>query len=249
MYTICTGGIRNLIIEKSLSQIEGDFSILRTNKLSAKKPIDYADLITICVFTSAMNSRTLVAGKMWSSFFQEVADKSKKIAEWARTATEEEINNFKVFGQMGEVKSYKTSVEEIQEWADNPITTMMPTGISVLTPLLLSVDLAIICTERSPGFITSDNPCVWEDPLSYTYSLSGFPGLISPTIEIYLPISPRQCLLFNRRGLTDYVFIDDINILQATRTISRINYQTRLHSDQYFVTNQEKILTSWFIQI
>ncbi|WP_413895390.1 DUF4238 domain-containing protein [Rhodoferax sp.] len=50
------------------------------------------------------------------------------------------------------------------------------------------------------GFITSDKPSIWHDPTAYRrHPYERTSGLKCVDIEITLPISPRQCLLFTHR--------------------------------------------------
>ena len=43
---------------------------------------------------------------------------------------------------------------------------MLLPQIQAATPLLRRLDCAVLCST-GPAFITSDNPCVWFDPLAY----------------------------------------------------------------------------------
>lgn len=57
--------------------------------------------------------------------------------------------------------------------------------------------MLILRTDDPVGFITSDRPVTWFDPEAY--KLPPFfrgPALGSPTIEVTMPISPAQCLIF-----------------------------------------------------
>ena len=93
--------------------------------------------------------------------------------------------------------------EQVKAIVDNPLQMTIPTMIKVETPALYKLtDLAIFETSESPGFITSDHPCVWYDPEWYKRSLMlQTPALMYDTIEITLPISPRQIIVLNRKRI------------------------------------------------
>ncbi|MBN1461351.1 MAG: DUF4238 domain-containing protein [Armatimonadetes bacterium] len=67
---------------------------------------------------------------------------------------------------------------------------------------LSKVPYIILETSDPIGFITSDNPVVWFDPAAYQPNPPfGAGGMISPTMETNLPLSPRQLLVFGNRLL------------------------------------------------
>lgn len=81
--------------------------------------------------------------------------------------------------------------EQVKELHENPLQNMLSVLITSMTPILTKLNMAMLCTNNSPGFITSDYPCVWFDPEAYRKPpLSRDPGLSDPTLEISFPISP-----------------------------------------------------------
>ncbi len=84
------------------------------------------------------------------------------------------------------------SHEEIRKIAQEPIQSTLPAAAKVIAEILAQMNIHILCTEGNPGFITSDNPCIMFDPL---YS-SEYLALGCPSIEVTLPISPRQLIIF-----------------------------------------------------
>ena len=123
---------------------------------------------------------------------------------------------------------------------EDPVGTMLLPMIEADAPLLANLDMAILCTESKPGFITSDRPCVWFDPEGYKRPpIYRGPALMYETIEITLPISPRQCILLNRQGVTGYIDIDD-------RAVDELNRMQRFQASEYYVVNQDSVKDYWF---
>src|SRR5258705_5192226 len=58
LYTLQTDGNRDLSLEKSLAQIEGDFSEIRRNKLEKSLKLNIQDKIIIYAFAAAIYART-----------------------------------------------------------------------------------------------------------------------------------------------------------------------------------------------
>jgi uncharacterized protein DUF4238 len=93
----------------------------------------------------------------------------------------------------------------VKRFADKPMQTMLAPMVEEGTLLLARPDFLVLVSTGS-AFITSDHPCVWFDPKGYKQSpLYQAPALIYESIEITLPVSPRQLILLNRRGLSGYV--------------------------------------------
>ena len=94
-------------------------------------------------------------------------------------------------------KSKSMSIDDVRELVDHPIQSLLSANVTGIAPWLFKMPFLILETTDSTGFITSDNPCVWFDPALYQKeSPFGAGGLISPTLEITLPLSPNQRISF-----------------------------------------------------
>lgn len=104
----------------------------------------------------------------------------------------------------------------------------------------MQLDLVVFTTTASPGFLTSDNPCVWFDPDSYRRPpLYQGAGIASPGIEITLPVSPDQLLIFQRGGLNGYFPVTE-------HAVDQMNRRTRFGCAEYFVANANTTRPIWF---
>jgi Protein of unknown function (DUF4238) len=117
------------------------------------------------------------------------------------------------------------------------VTTMVPP----LTSILRTMNLTILETNSEPGFITSDAPCVWFDPaaLLRPWPYDGH-GLASPTIEVFMPVSPRQTALLTWRVGNGYLRVPEHVVMEANRTV-------RGHCHRSFVVSRNVAEKGWFI--
>lgn len=237
MYTVrCPDGERNLVLEKTLSHLESDFCALRESKLSRGDPLGLADRALLCMFAAAMQSRTPTARQHVGAFWSQVREMGRALAEWGKTATPKQRQ---AASMPRSERSQAIPADLVESLATSPLQTSMTTSIGVQTPLLLALDLAIFGTE-APGFITSDNPCIWFDPEACKRppAYQGL-GLAYPTIEVTVPVSPRQILVLNRGGYRGYLRAPDV-------LVNEFNRRTRFGCREHFVNNVNAIHPFWF---
>jgi hypothetical protein len=112
--------------------------------------------------------------------------------------------------------------------------------VNIVRPILLRMNCTIYETTIQPGFITSDNPCLWIDPsILYPNEPVTWFGLGSPILEIILPISPKQCIRLVRRGPDGY-HVADKEITEAVEALVVAN------AEEYIVVNQKFFKEEWF---
>jgi hypothetical protein len=124
--------------------------------------------------------------------------------------------------------------------AERPLQTMLAATIKAEVPQLAQLDLLVLTTNDEVGFITSDNPCSWVDPeIHKRPPFYQTVGLAYPSIEISLPVSPRQAILLQRQGGTGHCVAPD-------RLVDEINRRTRAYCTEYFVVNTKTTRPIWF---
>jgi hypothetical protein len=130
--------------------------------------------------------------------------------------------------------------EQVKALHDNPMKSMLVPFIHAATPSLCKLDVAIFETDDELGFITSDHPCVWFDAEAYKRPpMWRTPALMYESIEISLPMSPRHCVVLNRRGVNGYI--------KATPLIvDHMNKRTRFQADKHFVARLNQTKSIWF---
>ena len=221
--------------------LEDQFSTIRNKKFNFRRDLDRAEKLIIEVFIAAMHARTKKQLKHLSDQWKHPLKMMDQLAEQMKTATEEEKRNFaKMSPPSSNSKRDSLTHEQVRKIVEDPVSTLLLPLIRAEAPLLGNLDFSILCTDTSPGFITSDSPCVWFDPKSCTRPpLYQAPALMYETIEISLPVSPKICILLNRQGSTGYQDVPEI-------VVSEINRRTRFYASEYYVTSQNVTDSYWF---
>lgn len=244
MYTIFTeDGERDLRLEMSLSRVESRFSRIRSEKLEKHLPLTSEEQLILCMFTAAMFSRTKSFEKHQSGQWSSVLDWMNRVNAAFNDASPEELKKMiRALQTPVNNENENISIEDIRDLVDNPVQNLLSVNVMECAPLLFKRPNIILEANGSSSFITSDNPCVWYDTSIYQRPRPfGAGGLISPTLEITLPLSPNQMLFFGSQlKLTGvYMFIEDVEI------IDNLNKRTRIFADQFCVTNCSSIRAEW----
>ena len=243
MYTILDkDGGRILDIEHGLSGLESHFTTVRNKKISRHIDLDQIEKVIVTTFMAAMHARTKSQlahmADQWRMPLEMMDNLDKKM----KVATEEEkrrmANKVAPVSSTGGRGGF--THEQVRQMVEDPVGTTLVPMIRAVAPLIAELDMAILCTDSVPGFITSDRPCVWFDPQSHTRPpLYQGPALMYKTIEITMPVSPTECIFLNRQGMSDYINVDE-------NLVKELNRRVRFHSSEYFVVNQEYTDDMWF---
>ena len=242
MYTIITeDGQRDLTLEHGLCELEGQFSTIRRKKLEKRKPLTETEHLYVCAFAAALHSRTKSSRDHWKSNWEMPLKRMEELLEWGRTATREDKIRASASNAKSAYGNNSLSYDEVKELYEKPLQTMLPSMVSTLTNRFQKMQMAILCTEIKPGFISSDSPCFLYDPEAHKRPpLQKVPGLKYPTTEVYLPISPKQTLL-----LTNYNYVGYHDKTEAD--VDEINRLIVSHSYEYFVANTNVYDDFWFV--
>ena len=238
-------GRRNLTLEHGLSQLESQFAALRRNKLDKNLPLTDEERIVLCAFVAAMFARTKSRREFLREQWQPLLDLGEKMIEWARNASPDELKQMSAALRAPiEDKAPLMSMADVERIVEQPIQSFLVPEIGTTTPFLFRMRSVIVETFTQPGFITSDAPCVYFDPeLGKHPAPFGAGGLISPTIEISLPLSPRQFILFGHRLIHDGYYAP---LKPYDPLVDQINRRTRIFADEHIIINQNVIKQSWF---
>lgn len=212
-------GKKDYTIEKTLSQIESEYSTVFEKKIKYKLPLDDRDHIFLCAFAAAMLQRTIKQKENMEGLLDQLI-----------TMAEEAEKTHGV--------NPKTSLELKQAKEDAhklSIVQMIPT----ITRILFQMNLAFLCTNRRNSFITSDAPCYLFNSRLQWQRFYG-PGLGQKYVEVKMPLSPDISVLFSwANNLRGYLEID-------TDLIHECNRMVFGHSHEYFIANSPKIKRRWF---
>ena len=133
------------------------------------------------------------------------------------------------------------SLAQVREVAENTIHHILPPFVETVGAALLNMQCLVFCTGNDPGFITSDAPVAWWDSKMHTRPpLYRSPSLYTPELEITMPLSPSQFLMFtHRRQTVAYLDADD-------RTVAEFNRRTRFYASKEFVVRRSYVEPFWF---
>lgn len=127
-------------------------------------------------------------------------------------------------------------------------------------PILETLNLAVFNIDCNHSFITSDHPCIWGDPLNMLRSpLYQSLSLLSPGIEIFLPIGPKQAIYFSYNKLLEgYMPIVPLNLIFIEPDEERINFSKKsinlideynrkivLNCKNEFISNSDQMNNLW----
>jgi hypothetical protein len=234
-------GTRDLTLEHGLAGLETKFSSIRKNKLDVQKPLTAEEHVYLAVFVAAGQFRTRSSRDHHAGQWQGLVDKMDELEGSMRKATPERR---RAAAKVGSISSSDRSLDpdHIRLLAARPLQMMMPIILATVTPVLVSMNMLILTTDDQVGFITSDTPVTWFDPEAY--KLPPFyraPALGSPTIEVTMPLSPRQCLVFSKSGPAGY----------AEATVLALNELNRRHRalcDKQYVIRSNSSNPYWFTE-
>jgi hypothetical protein len=233
-YTIpMPDGTRNLELEHGLSQLEGKFTDVRKN-LERHEEIDLNDRVSLLAFMVAMSFRTKAHRDFQKGQWDKVVEMADSVAK--QFADGRPAPPF----MHSDPDAPSISYDEAKEMSQRPIQVMLPIQMRVTLPIFVSMDIAIVETDQSPGLITSDDPCIWFDPDSYRRPPRfQDPSLMSKKIEVTLPLSPRQIVMLNRKGINAYCKTTE-------RAIEEYNRRAVAYADQFIITNANMKRDEWF---
>jgi hypothetical protein len=242
-YTIKRDGKRDIIIEKSLSQLESQFTTIRQRTLNKKKPLSPKEQSILCYFVAAMYARTKSRRDHIRGQWQQIVDMGEKMAKWAESATPEQLKQMSSISTLKNNKASSLTLDEVKSIAENPMPSYLTTTITTVAPVLRKMRFAILYSPEESTFITSDTPCAWVDPdLFKNPRPFGAGGLISPSIEISMPLSPTQYIIFGKRLIFEGLYI---SIKANDPLVETINRRTWEYTDEFFVANQKSTNFSW----
>lgn len=242
LYTIeRIDGTRDLRLEEGLCTLEGHFIRIRDNIFSVRQSMQHEDWVLFCAFVAAAQFRTPRMRDHHKAQWENALRIGVNMEAAMARATPAQRKAASIVSGNAE---RGLTLDQVRQVAAKPLQSMMPGVLRSLTPMLCKMRLAIFCTEDPIGFITSDAPCVWDDPeLERAPPLLRSPALVSPTIEITMPVSPHQCAMLSWHERFDaYIDVD-------ARTIDETNRRCRAHCNESFVVRTNEILDQWFSEI
>jgi hypothetical protein len=246
MYTIVEAdGTRNLVLEHGLNELESRFSLIRDKKLKHRRKLEEEEHLILCAFVAAMDARTVARREHHAKEYGKIVELMDRMKEKSKTFTPEQREQARRRAEFeasirGDTPTY--SEEEVRQTASQPLQHLLAPTVGALTPMLFAMEMVVVETDCSPGFISSDHPCVWFDPEAHKRPPAfQAPALMYPSTEISLPVSPNQMLIFKRefKSLHGYVKIKE-------SVTDELNRRTRFQAHEFFIVNSNNKKDHWF---
>lgn len=207
-------------IEKTLAQIESEYSVIFEKKIKNKLPLTPYEHAIFCAFVAAMLQRTMKQKEHIENYMDQMIGWTKQL-EMVHGA---EPKSSKAWGE-AKKDAHKISVME-----------MLPDIAKILTRM----NVAFLCTNnKRVSFITSDSPAyLFNSQLQFQRWF--VPAFGQKHVEVRMPLSTEISVCFswinNLRGY-----------LVATKDM--VHNDNRMlfgYSHQYFIANSEKLNRRWF---
>ncbi len=206
-------------IEKTLAQIESDYSAIFERKISKLKPLSPEEHILFCAFVAAMFQRTVKQKENIEGFIDQIVEKIVQLekAHGMEPKTSEEW------------KSQKEHAHKLSVMAMTP----------EITTILVQMNVAFLVSDGRASFITSDSPAFMFNAELQFQRFSG-PGLMQKHVEVRMPLSPRISVCFSWiNNLRGYVQVSEDTVHESNRMVFG-------HAHQHFIANSSRLKRRWF---
>lgn len=207
-------------IEKSLAQLESEYSIIFEKKIKNKLPLTPYEHAVLCAFVAVMLQRTVKQKENVEHFMDQLIGWAKQL-EMVHGA---EPKTSKVWEE-AKKDAHKLSVAEM---------------VPEIARILIKMNVAFLCTKnKRVSYITSDSPAYLFNSRTQ-FQRWYAPAFAQRHIEIRMPLSPEISVCFS--------WVNNVRgYLSATADmVHNDNRMTFGHSYQYFIGNSSKVKRSWF---
>jgi hypothetical protein len=207
-------------IEKTLAQIESEYSVIFEKKIKNKLPLDPYEHTVFSVFVAAMLQRTLKQK-------EHIENQMDQMIGWAKQL--EMVHGAKpkssIAWEEAKKDAHKISVIE-----------MVPEIAKILTKM----NVAFLCSKnKRVSFITSDSPAyLFNSQLQFQRWFA--PAFGQKHVEVRMPLSPEISVCFSWiNNLRGYLVATEDMVHNDNRMVFG-------YSHQYFIANSEKLKRRWF---
>ena len=243
IYTIPgADGQRDLRLEHGFQQLEDLFTRIRNLTLNRRKWPDAEQMASLLAFVATAQARTKANRDHHRAQWAEMRQRMEKLQTAIDSATPEQRKAFAAAAHpTSSEKGGGITLEHVKRLEEMPIQEMIAPVVSTVLSCFARMHVAVLCTDDPLGFVTSDHPCTWFDPEAYKMPpIYRGTGLGSPTIEVTLPISPRQCLLITHNKA--WSGFNDVK----EHVVDSLNHRHIGHCDQSFVAQSATTKAAWF---
>lgn len=234
-YTITLkNGEKSLVIEDTLSHIEGAYSVIFEEKISKNFPLTEDERAKVAVFIAALYLRTAPYRESLRGAFTQL---KSGMEDWKKQF--DKNPDAKRMAVNTPTSGEFISLEELNQYLDNfneehsvSMITQLPEVAQIIFDMKWS-----IWEDSNSGFVTSDNPLVLLRPAAIQKygpnAIGSRPGLLFKDVELTLPLSK------NRMLLAGWILEEDSYISVGEDQVRQINHRTITRSSKRVVTKSE----------
>ena len=227
-------GERDLSIEHALRDLEQAFVSVRDGALRARRSLNHLETLNVLEYMAAMTIRSkLFTGLHKKQWCAELA----KMEELERAAPATKAVRTAVPGR----EESSMGIDEVRAMASLTAPINVATMVPTMTKVFQRMKFLVLETPSEPGFITSDAPCVWFDSVTQFFPPPhNSPDLRSETIEVRMPVSPRQMAILTWHiDAPAYLAINDVSLTELNRI-------TRGYCEKAFIVSRNVSRPEWF---
>jgi hypothetical protein len=224
-----------------MSEIETNFTRVRTSKFNFRRPLSEEDWLWICLFAAVTHTRTQASRDHFLGQMNDLKEMFEKVAgpEWETKTVAPELP-----ANVDPSNVYVRKPGDFDNLKESTTSILLSSAVNVILPALLGMGKAVLCTTDALGFLTTDAPSTWYDPTAYRrHPMMRSIGLAMPEIEITLPISPQQCLVF-WHGEINALYLD-----LPSEAVDRLNHRHRAFAPSTIITCRNETRPKWFANV
>jgi Protein of unknown function (DUF4238) len=198
---------RKYWLERGLQKIEDGFKWVRDHRIVKRKLLRPQDLAAIHVFAATI----LVRSPRYRDHMRAPWEQVVRIADdlqAAYSATPPHKRR-RFPAPITTSDGPSLSIEEARIAAKRPLQTLVGPYARNVAKILAHMHHAVLCTRRTPGFITSDNPFMHFDPDAWRRPAYMRGGLGWKNVEVTLPITPQYMIMLGWEPIHGYVELPD----------------------------------------
>lgn len=247
IYTIeLPGGERDLRLEHGFQELEDKFTRIR--KLTFERGLWPNDeqMTAVLAFLATLQTRTVTFRNHQQQQWRSIRERMERMERAMQDASPARKRAMTVSASLGssDRSAARIGLDEVRSIEQHPIQHFIEPFIQATLPILARMHLTVLYTDDPLGFVTTDHPATWFDPEAHKYPpLFRAPALASSTIEVTLPMSPRQCLLLMHRRLPGHL---NRFVKLDQQVVDELNRRHIIHCDENYIACRNETRAVWF---
>ena len=196
------------------------------------------DKAKFAIFTAAMLGRTRRRADNWKHTWNDLRG---MVSQYEGNGTESTASGTLPVNDPLPPGAVRISAEEIDGFLVNSHPEYLINTIEISAPMLFAMDLAFYSTDDELGFLTSDEPCIMNNPTAHRYHpMMRSPGLLQRDVQVLLPLSPALLIVFSHTST--YPYITPL----SKEHVDAINRMIVWSADKEIVSWRGELREEWF---